>query len=145
MRGVPVSYSSLYRFARATSGFGTPVITVRMADRPPGEVAEDRFRESPASTITRKRGILDVSANLAWPPRLALEGIAFSGDAEVLAELIEVVGETASRAGRDPGRRRDHRPPADQRRPAGPHIPAQPGGRQSTAVGRQFNTLSSSG
>jgi hypothetical protein len=119
MRGVPVSYSSLYRFARATSGFGTPVITVRMADRPPGEVAEDRFRESPASTITRKRGIL--------------------------AELIEVVGETASRAGRDPGRRRDHRPPADQRRPAGPHIPAQPGGRQSTAVGRQFNTLSSSG
>ena len=41
--GVPVSYSSLYRFARATCDFGTPAITVRVADPPPGEVAETDF------------------------------------------------------------------------------------------------------
>src|SRR5262249_20592793 len=37
--GVHVSYSSLYRFARVTCEFGTPTVTVRMADPPPGEVA----------------------------------------------------------------------------------------------------------
>jgi transposase len=41
--GVRVSYSSLYRFARATCDFGTPAITVRMADPRPGEVAETDF------------------------------------------------------------------------------------------------------
>ena len=41
--GVHVSYSSLYRFARATCDFGTPAITVRVADPPPGEVAETDF------------------------------------------------------------------------------------------------------
>jgi transposase len=41
--GVRVSYSSLYRFARAACDFGTPAITVRMADPPPGEVAETDF------------------------------------------------------------------------------------------------------
>jgi transposase len=42
-QGVRVSYSSLYRFARTTCDFGTPAITVRVADPPPGEVAEADF------------------------------------------------------------------------------------------------------
>jgi transposase len=42
-QGVRVSYSSLYRFARAACDFGTPAITVRVADPPPGEVAETDF------------------------------------------------------------------------------------------------------
>jgi transposase len=41
--GVQVSYSSLYRFARVTCDLGTPTITVRVADPPPGEVAETDF------------------------------------------------------------------------------------------------------
>ena len=42
-QGLGVSYSSLYRFARATCDFGTPAVTVRVADPPPGEVAEVDF------------------------------------------------------------------------------------------------------
>jgi transposase len=42
-QGVAVSYSSLYRFARSACDFGAPVITVRVADPPPGEVAEIDF------------------------------------------------------------------------------------------------------
>jgi transposase len=41
--GVAVSYSSLYRFARVRCDFGTPALTVRVADPPPGEVAEADF------------------------------------------------------------------------------------------------------
>jgi hypothetical protein len=41
--GVRVSYSSLYRFARVACDFGPPAITVRMAEPPPGEVAEADF------------------------------------------------------------------------------------------------------
>ena len=41
--GVAVSYSSLYRFARRACDFGTPTVTVRVADPPPGEVAETDF------------------------------------------------------------------------------------------------------
>jgi len=42
-QGVTVSYSSLYRFARAACDFGAPAVTVRVADPPPGEVAEADF------------------------------------------------------------------------------------------------------
>ncbi|MCL6554090.1 MAG: IS21 family transposase [Firmicutes bacterium] len=42
-QGVAVSYSSLYRFARAACDFGTPAMTVRVADPPPGEAAEIDF------------------------------------------------------------------------------------------------------
>src|SRR5262245_34497421 len=45
--GVAVSYSSLYRFARMTCEFGTPTITVRMADALPGEVAENKWLRGP--------------------------------------------------------------------------------------------------
>jgi transposase len=38
-----VSYSSLYRFARAACDFGAPAITVRVAEPPPGEAAEVDF------------------------------------------------------------------------------------------------------
>jgi hypothetical protein len=41
--GVKVSYSSLYRYARETLGFGSPKVTVRMADTEPGEVAQVDF------------------------------------------------------------------------------------------------------
>jgi transposase len=42
-QGVGVPYSSLHRFARAHLDFGTPAITVRVADPPPGEAAEVDF------------------------------------------------------------------------------------------------------
>src|SRR5512134_3722805 len=42
-QGLPVSYSSLYRFARAACDFGAPAMTVRVAEPPPGEVAEVDF------------------------------------------------------------------------------------------------------
>jgi transposase len=42
-QGVAVSYSTLYRFAQTACGFGTPAVTVRVADPPPGEVAEVDF------------------------------------------------------------------------------------------------------
>jgi hypothetical protein len=40
---VHISYSSLYRFARAVCDFGTPAVTVRVAEPPPGEAAEVDF------------------------------------------------------------------------------------------------------
>src|SRR5262249_25515788 len=40
---IAVSYSSLYRFARSTCEFAAPTLMVRMADPPPGEVAEVDF------------------------------------------------------------------------------------------------------
>ena len=40
---VPVSYSTLYRFARAQCDFGHPALTVRVAEPPPGEAAEVDF------------------------------------------------------------------------------------------------------
>ena len=42
-QGVTLSYSSLYRFAQTHCSFGTPVRTVRVAEPPPGEVAETDF------------------------------------------------------------------------------------------------------
>jgi hypothetical protein len=42
-QGLTVSYSSLYRFARAACDFGAPAMTVRVAEPPPGEVAEVDF------------------------------------------------------------------------------------------------------
>jgi transposase len=42
-QGVTVPYSSLHRFAQAHLGFGAPTVTVRVADPPPGEVAEIDF------------------------------------------------------------------------------------------------------
>jgi len=41
--GVHVSYSTFYRYARETLGFGGPKVTVRMADTQPGEVAQVDF------------------------------------------------------------------------------------------------------
>lgn len=42
-QGVAVSYSTLYRFAQTACGFGTPAVTVRVAEPPPGEAAEVDF------------------------------------------------------------------------------------------------------
>ena len=42
-RGIGVSYSTLYRFARTQCDFGGSVVTVRVAEPPPGEVAEIDF------------------------------------------------------------------------------------------------------
>ena len=41
--GVDVSYSTLYRFARAQCDFAPAAITVRVAEAPPGEAAEVDF------------------------------------------------------------------------------------------------------
>lgn len=43
--GVSVTYSTLYRYARAEFGFGGPTVTVRMAETLPGEVAQVDFGE----------------------------------------------------------------------------------------------------
>lgn len=43
--GVAVTYSALYRYARAEFGFGGPAVTVRMAETAPGEVAQVDFGE----------------------------------------------------------------------------------------------------
>lgn len=42
-QGVAVSYSTLYRFARAQCDFAPATITVRVAEPPPGEAAEVDF------------------------------------------------------------------------------------------------------
>ena len=42
-RGIAVSYSTLYRFARTHCDFGRSTVTVRVADPPPGEAAEVDF------------------------------------------------------------------------------------------------------
>src|SRR5207247_2925017 len=42
-QGVDVSYSTLYRFARAQCDFAPAAITVRVAEAPPGEAAEVDF------------------------------------------------------------------------------------------------------
>ena len=42
-QGVDVSYSTLYRFARAQCDFAPAAITVRVAEPPPGEAAEVDF------------------------------------------------------------------------------------------------------
>jgi transposase len=42
-QGVAVPYSSLHRFAQTHLGFGTPAVTVRVAEPPPGEAAEVDF------------------------------------------------------------------------------------------------------
>jgi len=42
-QGVAIPYSSLHRFAQQQLGFGTPAVTVRVAEPPPGEVAEIDF------------------------------------------------------------------------------------------------------
>ncbi|MBI3015782.1 MAG: hypothetical protein HYY65_12170 [Candidatus Tectomicrobia bacterium] len=52
--GVTVSYSTLYRFARAHCDFGNPAITVRVAEPPPGEAAEADF--GVLGMCGRKRG-----------------------------------------------------------------------------------------
>lgn len=43
--GVSVTYSTLYRYARAAFGFGGPTVTLRMAETLPGEVAQVDFGE----------------------------------------------------------------------------------------------------
>jgi transposase len=42
-QGVDVAYSSLHRFAQTHLGFGTPTVTVRVAEPPPGEGAAHSF------------------------------------------------------------------------------------------------------
>jgi len=58
-QGVTLSYSSLYRFAQTHCGFGTPAITVRVADPPPGDAAEGDFEVlglwTDPATGTRRR------------------------------------------------------------------------------------------
>jgi transposase len=68
-QGIDVSYSSLYRFARTTCAFGRPAITVRVADRPPGEVAEADFGVLgtwPDPTTGRRRRVYGLLVTLAF-------------------------------------------------------------------------------
>lgn len=70
--GVHVSYSSLYRFARATCDFGTPAITVRMADPPPGEVAEADLGYWLDPSTARRRRVYGLLVTLCFSRYLAI-------------------------------------------------------------------------
>lgn len=62
-QGVPVSYSTLYRFAQTHCAFGTPPVTVRVAEPPPGEAAEVDF------------GVLGMWTDLATGRRHRISGL----------------------------------------------------------------------
>jgi transposase len=90
-QGLPVSYSSLYRFARASCAFGAPAITVRVADPPPGEAAEADFGvlglwPDPASG--RRRRVYGLLVTLAFS-RYAFLAITLRQDLAAVLEGLE--------------------------------------------------------
>jgi transposase len=89
--GVRVSYSSLYRFARSTCEFATPAITVRVADPPPGEVAETDcgllgYWLDP--TTTRRRRVYGLLVTLCFS-RYAFLAISLRQDLGAVLEGLE--------------------------------------------------------
>src|SRR5262245_19667971 len=89
--GVTVSYSSLYRFARSTGAFGAPTITVRMADPPPGEVAEVDFGVLGYwldPTTERRRRVYGLLVTLCFS-RYAFLAISLRQDLPAVLEGLE--------------------------------------------------------
>lgn len=89
--GVAVSYSSLYRFARSTCDFGTPTITVRVADPPPGEVAETDFGVLgywPDPTTERRRRVYGLLVTLCFS-RYAFLAISLRQDLPAVLDGLE--------------------------------------------------------
>jgi transposase len=90
-QGVRVSYSSLYRFARTTCDFGTPAITVRVADPPPGEVAETDFGvlgRWPDPTSGRSRRVYGLLVTLCFS-RYAFLAITLRQDLTAVLDGLE--------------------------------------------------------
>jgi len=90
-QGLPVSYSSLYRFARAACDFGAPTITVRVADPPPGEAAEADFGVLglwPDPATGRRRRIYGLLVTLAYS-RYAFLAITLRQDLVAVLEGLE--------------------------------------------------------
>jgi transposase len=90
-QGLAVSYSSLYRFARTACDFGAPAITVRVADPPPGEVAEVDFGvlglwRDPATA--RARRVYGLLVTLAFS-RYAFLAIALRQDLPAVLDGLE--------------------------------------------------------
>jgi transposase len=90
-QGVRVSYSSLYRFARAACDFGTPAITVRVADPPPGEVAETDFGVMghwPDPSTGRRRRVYGLLVTLCFS-RYAFLAITLRQDLVAVLDGLE--------------------------------------------------------
>lgn len=90
-QGVRVSYSSLYRFARTTCDFGRPALTVRVADPPPGEVAETDFGvlgQWPDPTTGRRRRMYGLLVTLACS-RYAFLAITLRQDLPAVLDGLE--------------------------------------------------------
>jgi transposase len=90
-QGVMVSYSSLYRFARAVCDFGAPAVTVRVADPPPGEVAEVDFGVLGLwydPTAGRSRRVYGLLLTLCFS-RYAFLGITLRQDLTAMLDGLE--------------------------------------------------------
>jgi transposase len=90
-QGVAVPYSSLHRFARAECGFGTPTMTVRVAEPPPGEAAEVDFGRlglwsDPVSE--RRRTVYGLLVTLCFS-RYAFLAISLRQDAVAVIDGLE--------------------------------------------------------
>ncbi len=91
-QGVAVSYSSLYRFAQAHCGCGTPAVTVRVAEPPPGEAAEVDFRILgwwPDPATGARRRISGLLVTLCYS-RYACMAMSLRQDLAALLEGLEV-------------------------------------------------------
>jgi transposase len=90
-QGLGVSYSSLYRFARAACDFGAPAMTVRVADPPPGEAAEADFGLLglwPDPAVGRRRRVYGLLVTLTHS-RYAFLAIGFRQDLGAVLEGLE--------------------------------------------------------
>jgi transposase len=90
-QGLPVSYSSLYRFARTACAFGGPTITVRVADPSPGEAAEADFGVLglwPDPATGRRRRVYGLLVTLAFS-RYAFLAITLRQDLAAVLEGLE--------------------------------------------------------
>jgi transposase len=90
-QGLAVSYSTLYRFAQTACGFGTPAVTVRVADPPPGEAAEVDFGLLgywTESETGRRRQVHGLLVTLLYS-RYACLHVTFRQDLPALLEGLE--------------------------------------------------------
>jgi transposase len=90
-QGVHVSYSSLYRFARAVCDFGTPAVTVRVAEPPPGEAAEVDFGVLGLwfdPLVERQRRMYGLLVTLCFS-RYAFLAVGFRQDLPAVLEGLE--------------------------------------------------------
>jgi transposase len=90
-QGLIVSYSSLYRFARAACDFGARAMTVRVAEPPPGEVAEVDFGvlglwQDPATA--RRRRVYGLLVTLCFS-RYAFLAISLRQDLTAVLDGLE--------------------------------------------------------